>query len=60
MSLNTLNNNITSKDDENFLKEFLKSFYRQIIKIKNYNNFENILTEWIKDLVDHNKKKIRK
>ena len=43
MSLNDI-----SKNDEKFLKEFLKNFYRQIIKIENYNRFENILTEWIK------------
>ena len=41
------NNNDISKDDDDeiFLKEFLKDFYRQIIKIDNYDNFENILTE---------------
>src|SRR5690242_14930947 len=43
----TLNN--ISKDDENFLKEFLKEFYRQIIKIENYKYFEDILIEWIKE-----------
>ena len=40
--------NFISKDDEIFLKEFLKGFYRQVIKIENYDNFEIILTEWIK------------
>ena len=37
-------NNILKVDDnENFLKEFLKSFYRQIINIENYTKYENIL-----------------
>src|SRR6266480_5627632 len=48
-------NNI-SKDDEIFLKEFLKGFYRQIIKIVYYDNFEIILTEWTKDFFSLNKK----
>src|ERR1044072_1048461 len=51
MSLNNI-----SKDDENFLKEFLRDFYRQVIKIRNYVNFEKILTEWIKECFDYNKK----
>lgn len=33
---------MNSYDDNNLLKEFLKGYYRQIIKIDNYNNFENI------------------
>src|ERR1043166_4628155 len=45
-----------SDDDENFLKDFLKEFYRQVIKIENYTNFENILTEWIKGFFNYNKK----
>ncbi|CAB5365617.1 unnamed protein product [Rhizophagus irregularis] len=50
------NNNIT-KDDENFLKEFLKDFYRQIIKIEYYPKFKNIfLTNWTKDYLNHNEK----
>jgi hypothetical protein len=32
-----------SNNDEIFLKEFLKEFYRQIIKIENYVKFESIL-----------------
>src|ERR1041385_3099432 len=51
MSLNSI-----SKGDEIFLKDFLKDFYRQVIKIKNYTKFENILTEWIQDFFKHNKK----
>ena len=31
------------------LKDFLQDFYRKIIKIENYTNFENILTKWIKE-----------
>src|SRR5438045_3409728 len=48
--------NIISEDDEIFLKEFLKGFYHQVIKIGYYNNFEIILIEWIKDFFNHNKK----
>ena len=51
MSLNNI-----SKNDENFLKEFLKEFYHQIIKIENYKNFEDILIEWIKEFFIHNEK----
>ncbi|CAB4385532.1 unnamed protein product [Rhizophagus irregularis] len=45
-----------SNDDENFLKEFLKEFYRQIINIENYKNFKNTLTEWIQDYFNYNEK----
>ena len=48
-------NNI-SKNHENFLKEFLKGFYHQVIKIEYYDNFEIILTEWTKDFFSLNKK----
>src|SRR5688572_16044087 len=51
----SLNNSI-SKGDENFLKEFLKGFYRQIIKREYYDNFESILTECIKYVLENNKK----
>src|SRR6266496_5060409 len=51
MSLNNI-----SKDDENFLKEFLKEFYRQIIRIDNYTNVENILTEWVQEFIINNNK----
>ena len=42
-----LSNNITIilKHDKTFLKEFLKYFYHQIIKIENYKKFENIIKE---------------
>src|SRR6266498_2945514 len=53
---NNNNNNISKDDDENFLKEFLKDFYCQIINIENYTNFENTLTEWIQDFFNHNEK----
>ncbi|PKY54498.1 hypothetical protein RhiirA4_473340 [Rhizophagus irregularis] len=55
MSLNKI-----SKDDENFLKEFLKEFYRQIIKIENYTKYENILMEWIKEFLNYNEKDLKK
>ena len=51
MSLNNI-----SKDDENFLKVFLKGFYRQVMKIQNYAKFEMILTEWIQDFFNYNEK----
>jgi hypothetical protein len=48
--------NDISKDDENLLKELLKGFYRKIIKIKNFEVFEIILIEWIKEFLNFNKK----
>ncbi|CAB4393300.1 unnamed protein product [Rhizophagus irregularis] len=48
------NNNL--KDDETFLKEFLKDFYHRIIKIDNYEKFENILKEWVQDYFNINEK----
>src|SRR5215211_7313817 len=51
MSLNNISN-----DDESFLKNFLKNFYRQVVRIKNFTKFETILTEWIKDFFKCNKK----
>ncbi|PKY51272.1 hypothetical protein RhiirA4_407307, partial [Rhizophagus irregularis] len=45
------------QNDENFLKEFLKEFYRQImINIENYTNFEIILIKWTKEFFHLNKK----
>ncbi|CAB5357010.1 unnamed protein product [Rhizophagus irregularis] len=41
-------------ENNNLLKEFLKGFYRQIIKIDNYNNFENILIDWVQDYLINN------
>ena len=55
-SQNKMSFNNISKDDENFLKEFLKEFYRQIIRIENYTNVENILTEWVQEFFNNNKK----
>ena len=55
MSSNTFNN--IWIDDENFLKDFLKNFYRQILRIENYNNFEDIIKEWVKEFFEYNKKK---
>ena len=48
-------NNI-SKDDENFLKEFLKGFYRHIMKIQNLTKFEIILIEWLENFFNYNQK----
>src|SRR5581483_930575 len=52
----SLNKNNISNDDENFLKEFLKDSYRQIIRIEYYPKFEIILMEWIIDYLFDNKK----
>ncbi|RIA86967.1 hypothetical protein C1645_310536 [Glomus cerebriforme] len=49
-------NNYTSKDDENFLKEFLKDFYRQVMKIEDKGNLKNILKEWLQNFLSQNKK----
>ncbi|PKC07231.1 hypothetical protein RhiirA5_418461 [Rhizophagus irregularis] len=54
MSSNTLNN--IPIDDENFLKNFSNNFYRQIIRIENYNNFEDIIKDWVKEFFEYNKK----
>ncbi|RIA90344.1 hypothetical protein C1645_876138, partial [Glomus cerebriforme] len=54
--LKCYNINDISKHDEIFLKEFLKGFYRQVIKIENFNRFENILMEWVKEFFEINKK----
>src|SRR6266498_3733673 len=48
--------NKKSKDDEIFLKEFLKDFYRQVIKMEHHSKFENTLTDWIQDYFNHNEK----
>ncbi|CAB4393339.1 unnamed protein product [Rhizophagus irregularis] len=50
------NINIIIKDDENFLINILKDFYRKIIETKNFNNFEIISIEWIKNEILNNKK----
>ncbi|CAB4482040.1 unnamed protein product [Rhizophagus irregularis] len=44
----------TFHNDENFLKEFLKSFHQKIINTKDFNNFENNLIEWIKNFNNKN------
>ena len=47
---NFLEDQNISKSDENFLKEFSGNFYRKIINIKNFNKFETILSDWIRNL----------
>src|ERR1043166_10323982 len=47
---NFLGSQDTSKSNENFLKEFSRNFYQKIINIKDFNTFENILSEWIKNI----------
>src|ERR1051325_9399157 len=39
-----------SNSDENFLKEVLRDFYQKIIETKDFNTFEDALTEWIKNI----------
>src|SRR4051812_42478449 len=51
MSLNNI-----SKDDENFLQDFLKSFYHQIINIEYYNKYESILSDWVQEFLIYNEK----
>ncbi|CAB5374997.1 unnamed protein product [Rhizophagus irregularis] len=46
--------NLISKDDENFLKKFLKDFYHKIIETKDFNDFEKISNDWIKYYLDDN------
>ena len=56
-----LSDNNNNKDDENFLKNFLRNFYIKIIKTKDFNNFEKIFSEWINHhlkIHDKNPKKI--
>ncbi|CAB4397238.1 unnamed protein product [Rhizophagus irregularis] len=51
----SLNNNENSTDII-VLRELLKDFYRHVIFIEDYNNFENIITERIKEFIKYNKK----
>jgi len=46
------------KNDENFLKEFLRDFYQKIINTDDFiNKVENVLSEWIRN-IDKNTKSI--
>ncbi|CAB5363955.1 unnamed protein product [Rhizophagus irregularis] len=45
-----------NKDDENFLKNFLKDFYYKIIITNDFNNFEISSNEWIKYILESNNK----
>ncbi|PKY56402.1 hypothetical protein RhiirA4_476678 [Rhizophagus irregularis] len=54
--LNNIMNINISKDDENFLKNFLKDFHEEIIKTKNFNNYEYYLSEWVKLNLKNNNK----
>jgi hypothetical protein len=47
-----------TNNDENFLKEFLRNFHQKIINTKDFNNFENDLIEWIKNINNNDNKKI--
>src|SRR4051812_30129439 len=47
---NFLEGQTICKSDENFLKEFSRNFYRKIIDIKDFNKFETILSDWIRNL----------
>src|SRR4051794_28484003 len=54
MAIDSLTNSLEgqdmSKSDENFLKEFLRNFYQKIIDMKDFNEFEYLLSDWIKNL----------
>jgi TPR repeat protein len=59
MSFNVINKitNINiSKDDENFLKEFIKDFYNKIIETNDFSNFDYISNDWIKFNLENNNK----
>src|ERR1044072_2586888 len=47
-----------SKYDESFLKKFLRDFYQKIIDTKEFNTFEETLTEWIKNIDNKDGKSI--
>ena len=46
------------KSDENLSKEFSRNFYEKIINTKDFNTFEKILSEWIKNLDKKNNESI--
>ena len=52
------NNNGTSDivDDEIFLKNLLKDFYRTIIELEDYIDFEKISIDWINHKLEKNDK----
>jgi TPR repeat protein len=56
ININQSKNNDTIKDDEIFLINILKGFYRKIIETKNFNNFENVSIKWIRNEIINNKK----
>ncbi|CAB4385715.1 unnamed protein product [Rhizophagus irregularis] len=65
MSSNLLDNNTNmntnlSKDDKDFLKNIIKDFYRKIIEMKDFNNFEDIFSEWIINYLEINNKDSKK
>src|SRR6266496_1395768 len=49
-----------SKDDENFLRNFLKDFYHKIIETNDFNDFEKITSEWIRNNIESNNKNFNK
>ncbi|RIA84595.1 hypothetical protein C1645_832053 [Glomus cerebriforme] len=54
------NNTVDIDVDENFLKKFLKGFYHKVIQMKNYNNYEKFLSEWIIYKIEINSKSSKK
>ncbi|POG73296.1 hypothetical protein GLOIN_2v1477076 [Rhizophagus irregularis DAOM 181602=DAOM 197198] len=54
-----MNTNL-SKDDKDFLKNIIKDFYRKIIEMKDFNNFEDIFSEWIINYLEINNKDSKK
>ncbi|CAB4478669.1 unnamed protein product [Rhizophagus irregularis] len=54
--LNNIMNINISKDDENFLKNFLKDFHKKIIETNDFSNYEYYLSEWVKFNLENNDK----
>src|SRR3954464_13623684 len=47
-------NNISQDNNENFLINLLNDFYNKIIKTNDFNNFEIIFSNWIKNAIINN------
>src|SRR5436190_22459785 len=60
LTLTVVDSTTSSKDDENFLKEFLRNFHQKIINMNDFNYFENtLINEWIMN-IDKDSKTILK
>src|SRR6266542_1614806 len=45
---------IPSENDEAFFRELIENFHNRIVNTDSFDNFENLLIEWIKDTLEHN------